>query len=87
MFSVWRHLGWEFIKEKRTRKHQLVQENTHASTKKRTRSRNHALDQESVHEKRSCSRKHALLHEKEIFKLGEISINTFNKVIFVDPTN
>ena len=41
--------GWEFIKEKK--KKVRNQENTHASTKKRTRSRKHALDQESAHER------------------------------------
>ena len=47
-------LGWEFIKEK---KEERKQENTHLSKKKRTRSRKHALDPESVHEKKTSSRK------------------------------
>ena len=59
-------LGWEIIKEKKkVRKLTLVQENMHVSTKKRTRSRKHTLDQESVLEKknlfketRTWSRKH-----------------------------
>ena len=64
----------------RPRKHGRVHE-------KKNRSRKHALDQESVHEKRICWRK--LVHEKNKIKLGEISINfTFNNSIwFVDPTN
>ena len=64
-------LDWEFIIEKKkvnlklttllTKKKELGQENTHlskkASTKKITCSRKHALNQKSVHERRTRSRK------------------------------
>ena len=64
-------LDWEFIIEKKkvnmklttllTKKKELGPENTHlskkASTKKITCSRKHALDQKSVHERRTRSRK------------------------------
>ena len=64
-------LDWEFIIEKKkvnlklttllTKKKELGPENTHlskkASTKKITCSRKHALNQKSVHERRTRSRK------------------------------
>ena len=62
-------MGWKFMKEK---KKVRKLENTHSSKKtrtslrkKRTRSREHALDEESVHDQRTCSRKQAFVHEKK----------------------
>ena len=73
--------GWEFMKEKKKVrklvKHALVQENTHASTKKRTRSKKHELDQESVQENTHS-------YKKDIFKfLRNINQFYFQQLVII----
>ena len=62
---------------KKTRKHALVQENTHGSTKKRTRSKKHALDQENVQENTHS-------YKKDIFKfLRNINQFYFQQLVII----
>ena len=76
--------GWEFIKEKKGKKKTRTRPRKYAYVhqKKLAEENTHSTKKASTKKKISFKKRSTRTRKKEIFKLGEISINfTFNNIV------